>query len=91
MAAELGFCAMLLTGHIGKLIKVAGGIMNTHSHEGDCRMELLAAAGIRENVSLECLKKILDCVTTEEALAFIDAEGKKKMLWKIPWKKLISI
>ena len=56
MAAELGFCAMLLTGHIGKLIKVAGGIMNTHSHEGDCRMELLAAAGIRENVSLECLK-----------------------------------
>lgn len=78
MAAELGFCAMLLTGHIGKLIKVAGGIMNTHSHEGDCRMELLAAAGIRENVSLECLKKILDCVTTEEALAFIDAEGKKE-------------
>ena len=54
------------------------GIMNTHSHEGDCRMELLAAAGIRENVSLECLKKILDCVTTEEALAFIDAEGKKE-------------
>ena len=41
-------------------------------------MELLAAAGIRENVSLECLKKILDCVTTEEALAFIDAEGKKE-------------
>ena len=78
MAAELGFSAMLLTGHIGKLIKVAGGIMNTHSHEGDCRMELLAAAGIRENVSLECLKKILDCVTTEEALAFIDAEGKKE-------------
>ena len=78
MASELGFCAMLLTGHIGKLIKVAGGIMNTHSQEGDCRMELLAAAGIRENVSLECLKKILDCVTTEEALAFIDAEGKKE-------------
>ena len=78
MACDIGFHKMLLTGHIGKLIKVAGGIMNTHSHEGDCRMELLAAAGIRENVSLECLKKILDCVTTEEALAFIDAEGKKE-------------
>ncbi len=26
---------MLLTGHIGKLIKVAGGIMNTHSREAD--------------------------------------------------------
>lgn len=31
---------MLLTGHIGKLIKVAGGIMNTHSREADCRIEL---------------------------------------------------
>ena len=88
MAAELGFCAMLLTGHIGKLIKVAGGIMNTHSHEGDCRMELLAAAAIRENVSLECLKKILDCVTTEEALAFIDAEGKKEDVMEDIMKKI---
>ena len=31
MAVECGFTRMLLTGHIGKLIKVAGGIMNTHS------------------------------------------------------------
>lgn len=62
--------------------------MNTHSHEGDCRMELLAAAGIRENVSLECLKKILDCVTTEEALAFIDAEGKKEEVMEDIMKKI---
>ena len=78
MAAELGFSGMLLTGHIGKLIKVAGGIMNTHSHEGDCRMELLAAAGIRKGVSINCLKQILNCVTTEEALAFIEKENKKE-------------
>ena len=37
MAVEMGFQKMLLTGHIGKLIKVAGGIMNTHSREADCR------------------------------------------------------
>lgn len=35
MAADMGFKRMLLTGHIGKLIKVAGGIMNTHSREAD--------------------------------------------------------
>lgn len=40
MAADMGFKRMLLTGHIGKLIKVAGGIMNTHSREADCRIEL---------------------------------------------------
>lgn len=47
MAKQLGFSSMLLTGHVGKLIKVSGGIMNTHSKEADCRMELLSAAALR--------------------------------------------
>lgn len=76
MAKELGFKGMLLTGHIGKLVKVSGGMMNTHSREGDCRMELLAAAGIQEGVGQDTLSKILDCVVTEEALKILDQEGK---------------
>ena len=75
MAGELGFQRLLLTGHIGKLVKVAGGIMNTHSHEGDCRMELMAAAGIRAGVKPEILKKILDCATTTEAIGFLEQEN----------------
>jgi len=46
-AAKLGFKKILLTGHIGKLVKLSGGIMNTHSKEADCRMELIAAATLR--------------------------------------------
>ena len=76
MAVELGFSGMLLTGHIGKLVKLSGGMMNTHSREGDCRMELIAAAGIRCGVSQETLEQVLDCVATEEALRLIEAEGK---------------
>ena len=76
MAVELGFQKMLLTGHIGKLIKVAGGIMNTHSKEADCRMELLAAFSIREQVESLQVRKILDCVTTEEAIPFLEKSGK---------------
>lgn len=76
MAKEIGFKGMLLTGHIGKLVKVSGGMMNTHSREGDCRMELLAAAGIKEGVGQDTLSKILDCVVTEEALKLLDKEGK---------------
>lgn len=71
MAAECGFEKMLLTGHIGKLIKVSGGIMNTHSREGDCRMELLAAAALKEGVPPETLCRILDCAVTEEALSVL--------------------
>ena len=39
----LGFRGALLVGHIGKLVKLAGGMWNTHSKCGDCRMELIAA------------------------------------------------
>ncbi|MCM1039857.1 MAG: cobalt-precorrin-5B (C(1))-methyltransferase CbiD [Ruminococcus sp.] len=76
MAVELGFARMLLTGHIGKLIKVAGGIMNTHSKEADCRMELLAAFAIREGIDGETARRILECATTEEALPFLKESGK---------------
>ncbi len=76
MAVELGFQKMLLTGHIGKLIKVAGGIMNTHSKEADCRMELLAAFSIKEQIDSLQAEKILECVTTEEAIPILVESGK---------------
>lgn len=76
MAVELGFREMLLTGHIGKLIKVAGGIMNTHSKEADCRMELLAAFAIREQANARLACRILECATTEEAIPVLTESGK---------------
>ena len=41
LAAEAGFEGILLAGHIGKLVKIAGGVRNTHSMYGDRRMEIL--------------------------------------------------
>lgn len=78
MAVECGFTRMLLTGHIGKLIKVAGGIMNTHSKEGDCRMELLAAFAIHEGAGVDVATRILDCVATEEAVRLLREAGKQQ-------------
>ncbi len=76
MAVELGFKRLLLTGHIGKLIKVAGGIMNTHSREADCRMELLAAFSVKGQVDFARVKRILDCATAEEAVPILEESGK---------------
>ncbi|MDE6662940.1 MAG: cobalt-precorrin-5B (C(1))-methyltransferase CbiD [Lachnospiraceae bacterium] len=76
MAVELGFKKMLITGHIGKMIKVAGGIMNTHSNEADCRMELLAAFSVKEQVDYPQVEKILKCVTTQEAILILEESGK---------------
>ncbi|MCR5337278.1 MAG: cobalt-precorrin-5B (C(1))-methyltransferase CbiD [Lachnospiraceae bacterium] len=78
MAQELGFRRLLLCGHIGKLIKVSGGIMNTHSAEADCRMELMVAAAIRSGASEKALTAILDCATTEEAIEIFRNEKIEK-------------
>ena len=67
MIKELGFDGMLLTGHAGKLVKVAGGIMNTHSREADGRMEIISAAAAKEGADRDVMLSILDCLTTEEA------------------------
>ena len=75
MAAEAGISKLVLCGHVGKLVKLSGGIMNTHSREGDCRMELLAAAAIRCHVSEPVPERILACVSAEEACGILLEEG----------------
>lgn len=88
MAVELGFQRMLLTGHIGKLIKVAGGIMNTHSREGDCRMELLTAFAVKIGVELPVAQQILTCVTTEEAVRILDSCGKREPVMEAAMERI---
>lgn len=77
MCRELGFEKLILAGHTGKLVKVAAGIMNTHSRESDGRMETLAAAGIRAGLPKETLNRILDSVSTVEALKNIQKYDEK--------------
>lgn len=75
MIKDLGFEGVLLTGHAGKLVKVAGGIMNTHSREADGRMEIISAAAAKEGADRELILGILDCLTTEEAFAKLREAG----------------
>ena len=75
MVSELGFKKLLVVGHVGKLIKVAGGIMNTHSHEADCRMELIAACAIRAGADADLAREILECISTEEAVRILIERG----------------
>lgn len=74
-AVNLEMRSLLLIGHIGKLIKVAAGVMNTHSRQADCRMEVLAAYAAAEGASAECVQAILSCITTTEALELLKEKG----------------
>lgn len=74
-AIDAGFSQVLLAGHIGKFVKLSGGIMNTHSKEGDCRAELMASAALLGGASAETAQAMFSCVTTDEMLRILEKEG----------------
>ena len=81
LAKKAGFKKMLFCGHLGKLVKVAGGIKNTHSAYGDHRMEILCelvrwAAASESDVGELCTK-LMECVMTDEAVRLITEAGYK--------------
>ena len=74
---ELGFRGALLIGHIGKLVKLAGGMWNTHSKFGDCRMEIIAAHSAALGLGSAQTEEILHCTTCDAALRILDEAGRK--------------
>ena len=74
-AVGCGFSSFLLVGHLGKLAKVAGGAMNTHSRVADGRRETLAAHTALCGGSRETVARVFDCPTTDAALAVLEADG----------------
>ncbi len=75
MCVKLGFKGALLIGHIGKLVKIAGNMMNTHSKYGDCRMEILGSAAAAFGVKPETAEYILGCAACDEAVRVLREEG----------------
>jgi len=74
MAVEEGAESILLIGHGGKLIKLAAGIMNTHSSWADGRMEILAAHGAACGAKRELVEQIMEAVTVDEGLRLLETE-----------------
>ena len=68
MAVDMGVKGILFVAHIGKFVKVAAGIMNTHSHSADARMEVLASNALRAGADGDTARAVLNCNTTDEAL-----------------------
>lgn len=68
---------IVLCGDLGKLIKLSGGIMNTHSNDSDSRLELLVSSVlklcIKENIQLpiQVISNIFEQKTTTGAVNII--------------------
>ena len=72
IALEEGFEKLIFAGHIGKLVKVAGGIKNTHSMYGDHRMEILTELS---RPYRDLSNELSECVMTDEAVRIISESG----------------
>ncbi len=82
LCRELGFRGAVLIGHIGKLVKLGGGMMNTHSKYGDCRTEILAAMAGAEGVDKEIIRAMLDCVSCDDCLRLL-GDNRERVLSRL--------
>ena len=80
--ANLGFREVLLIAHVGKLSKVAAGIMNTHSKYADGRNEIFCAHGAINGADTETCRKLMDAATTDACIEILDEAGVREEVIK---------
>ena len=74
-AKLLGMKGLLLIGHVGKFIKLAAGVMNTHSRTADCRMEVFASHAAMAGADAAVVKEIMACLNTTEVVKILKGRG----------------
>ena len=74
-AAIQGFSEVLLVGHVGKLVKLAGGVMNTHSAQADCRAELFTAHAALCGADGTLCRALMEAVTADACLKLLADAG----------------
>lgn len=82
LAVSYGMENFLLVGNVGKLVKLAAGIMNTHSRVADGRGEIFAVHTVLCGGDAKMAEKIMGCVNTEEMLGFLEQWGLKDAVMK---------
>lgn len=73
--ATMGFASVLLVGHIGKLVKCAAGVMNTHSKVADCRMETITAHAALQGAERATIQALMNAATTDAAIPILQEVG----------------
>lgn len=71
-AVAYGMESILIVGNIGKLSKLAAGVMNTHSRVADCRQEIFASHAAYHGAGNDVIKRLMSAINTDEMLTIID-------------------
>ncbi|QZY57367.1 cobalt-precorrin-5B (C(1))-methyltransferase CbiD [Crassaminicella profunda] len=74
-----GIKEVLMIGHIGKFVKLSGGIFHTHSKVADGRIEIIASNMALLGAPTKIIEELFKCVTTEAAIEVIEKNGYEKV------------
>ena len=69
-----GFDDILLVGHAGKLVKLAAGVMNTHSSMADGRQEIFTAHAALCGAGRETLEGLMQSISVDACIELLDRE-----------------
>ena len=69
-----GFDDILLVGHAGKLVKLAAGVMNTHSSVADGRQEIFTAHAALCGAGRETLEGLMQSISVDACIELLDRE-----------------
>lgn len=83
---RLGFKRVIVGGHIGKLIKLSGGITNSHSRVADARREIMVANLALLGAPLELLKEVDACLSTDAMVDIIRKAGYSQVFKVLAYK-----
>lgn len=77
-AVAYEFEQVLLVGNIGKLVKLAAGIFNTHSKVADGRGEIFGVHTALAGGNRELVKQVMESINTDAMLGLLEEAGLKE-------------
>lgn len=90
-AVKKGFSHIILSGHLGKLIKVSDGILNTHSKYGDERMRIICDLLKELNTDNRIVDEISKCVMVDEAVRILEELGLKTKIMNLVGENILKV
>ena len=88
-AVEMGFTQVYLVGHLGKFVKLAAGVMNTHSRYADGRREVFAAHAGMAGANQNCICQLMEAPTADQCLAILEDAGLREPVLDSIFKQML--
>lgn len=70
-SVKRGVQGVIILGHLGKMVKLAGGIFHTHSRMADARKEIITAHAALQGAPPDLIKQLMTLNTAEQSVELL--------------------